>query len=151
MNTSKICTTRRAALDTLTVRSACWNLIEEEEKPEKIFCPEIDGKTHIIDVDMPCATHQQNRPIGNLIKAMIMLHHALKRGGRKLKPADVDIPAIKTYLCEGRTILPLSLLAALTLDTMSRGSHEYSEDDLVMMPHYVLIVYDKLLKSRKER
>ena len=72
--------------------------IEEEEKPEKIFCPEIDGKTRTIDVDMPCATHQHNRPIGNLTKALILLHHALKRGGRKLKPEDMDIPAIKTYL-----------------------------------------------------
>ena len=102
--------------------------IEEEEKPEKIFCPETGGKTHTIDVDMPCATHQHNRPIGNLIKAMILLHNALKKGGRKLKPAEMDIPAIQTYLCEGKAILPLSLLAALTLDTMSRGSHEYSED-----------------------
>ena len=117
--------------------------IEEDEKPEKKICPEDDVASHIISTDRPCATHQHNRAMENLIKSMILLQKAIRRGGRRPKPAN-----IKTVLCEGKVILPLSLLAALTLDTMCRGRGEYSEDDLEMIPHYVLIVYDKLLKAR---
>ena len=60
------------------------------------------------------------------------------------------MPAIRTDLCKGKPILPISIMSALTLDTMARGHGEYQPSDIDKLPHYVAIVYEKMLKVKRK-
>ena len=54
----------------------------------------------------------------------------------------------KTELCQGKPILPISIMSAITVDTMARSHGKYQSSDLDKLPHYIRIEYEKMIKVK---